>query len=348
MCLRAEPCEVQRRWPRKCIQYVENNLCGLEMAIPDDMNAALEACYAECETRVDAYAAELDAVPPPSTIYHYTDSVGFRGILESGMFRLTDIFALNDPAELRHGIKYAGEILDIEAKKGHPAAVIFARNFREFVEEGAHKVADFFVGCFSSADDDLGQWRAYADNGQGFALGFDGRLLEEAFATSEVDIKDNRTFPISYDEEKLQKIQGDLVRGTIPLIALPAGRNMSNADINEYIKALSINFSIPTIRTALFFKHKAYRNEDEYRFLQIRSVTAPKNDIRTRTRRYSTIRYVEFDWRKVAPSALKEIVIGPAAAIDDAELFAENCRDLFLEYPTSVKIRRSGIPYRVS
>ena len=37
----------------------------------------------------------------------------------------------------------------------------------------AEAASHFFICCFSGDSDDLGQWRAYDDNGQGFALAFD-------------------------------------------------------------------------------------------------------------------------------------------------------------------------------
>ncbi|WP_416152053.1 DUF2971 domain-containing protein [Pseudomonas sp. Bout1] len=33
--------------------------------------------------------------------------------------------------------------------------------------------------CFSKAGDVLSQWRAYADDGQGYAIGFDSKLLKK-------------------------------------------------------------------------------------------------------------------------------------------------------------------------
>lgn len=317
------------------------------MPIPDDMLAALESCYESCEARVNRHAAGVDAQMPPKTIYHYTDSVGARGILESGTIRLTDIFDLNDPTELRHGVLRASEILDLEAPKIHPAGKIFAEHFKSFVTEGTQKAGDFYVASFSASGDDLGQWRAYANNGRGFALGFDGKVLETSFAQHEVGVKSSCTFPVCYDEGVLRDIQNDLIRQTVPLIASPQGRNLAGDEINEYMKTLSINLSVPAIRAALFFKHFAYRNEEEYRFLQIRSVNAPKGDVKTRVRGYSETRYIEFDWGKSVPCSLKEIVVGPAAPFDEAKLFIENCCRLFMGSLGAVKITRSDIPYRV-
>ncbi len=47
----------------------------------------------------------------PTALYHYTDGQGLPGILQSGCIRLTDIFELNDPSELRHGVLYGCQTL---------------------------------------------------------------------------------------------------------------------------------------------------------------------------------------------------------------------------------------------
>ena len=215
-----------------------------DTVIPPDMLEAIEDCYKRCNAIVQNYAHKLDAQPAPAMVYHYTDSAGLLGILESGTLRLTDIFGMNDPSELRHGISCAGEILTAEAQRGHPAATIFAEKFNTIMNGGVDAIAHFFAGCLSRASDDLGQWRAYGDDGCGFAIGFDGGLLDMAFIKrGDEDIPGNVTFPVTYDDKLLSEMQQKLVGVVIPLIAMPAGRNLGNAAINMFMKELSSSAS---------------------------------------------------------------------------------------------------------
>jgi len=82
---------------------------------------------AACQELVDSFVARINAEPIPATIYHYTDGAGLRGILESGSLRLGDIFYLNDPSDLRHGVQRALAVLD-EAASANAAR----RELREF------------------------------------------------------------------------------------------------------------------------------------------------------------------------------------------------------------------------
>ena len=70
---------------------------------PQDMQDALDKFGREAEQIITSFRKKLDLQKQPPIIYHYTDDVGLRGILETGQLWLTDIFNLNDPSELNHG-----------------------------------------------------------------------------------------------------------------------------------------------------------------------------------------------------------------------------------------------------
>jgi hypothetical protein len=157
---------------------------------------------------VNGFLRTVDAQAAPPLIYHYTDDAGLRGILESGELRLTDIFYLNDPSELKHGFSIAVKELSDRAKAGPAESRFFADTFSDFLESGLQTTAHYFVCSFSSDGDDLGQWRAYADNGRGYTLGFDGKLLEDVFVRANgVAIPSNATFPVTYDDSVLADLQ---------------------------------------------------------------------------------------------------------------------------------------------
>ena|SRR5882672_11981800 len=154
----------------------------------------------DAEEIIKAFRDKLDARRVSDTIYHCTDDRGLAGILATGKLWLTDIFNLNDPSELRHGF---GKAIEAWQGKGCAEAERVATVLRrvssdpDFRELGHH-----FTCSFSSDGDELGQWRAYADNGQGYALGFNRRELETAFI-EKGDSPFGQSFPLTYDESQL-------------------------------------------------------------------------------------------------------------------------------------------------
>lgn len=314
-------------------------------AVPRDMQDALERFNDDAQEIVHSFLATLESQQPPPIVYHYTNDVGLKGILETGQLWLTDIFSLNDPSELTHGFSVAIDALTRKVAGDSVVAQKFAKNFAVFKEQGAiPKVAHFFMCSFSSCGDDLGQWRAYADNGRGYAVGFDGKALENGFTKKDgVPIPNNSTFHIIYNDARLLGIQSQIVEKMRNLIMLPAGRGLQNAPVNVYMAELQMLLTLHILHTILFFKHEAYANEREFRFLQIYKADEPPT-VKFRTRRYGLVKYREFDWRSIAPDALKKIVVGSAADYETASQFARDC--LGLSHFNNVEIARSEIPYR--
>jgi hypothetical protein len=310
------------------------------------MRAELDRFDSEAEAIVAAFVVPMNSMPPPPVIYHYTNDVGLKGILESGTAWLTDMFDLNDPSEVRHGFSHAVNILNARAASGPPESKLFARQFEAFnAEGGIQAAAHYFVCSFSANGDDLGQWRAYADNGRGYALGFDAKVIEDGYTKKDgAPIANNSTFYVKYDDKQLAGLQRRIIDTAFPLISLPRGRNLASEAIRGYMSNLSILVLLHCLRASLFFKHEAYRNEQEYRFMQLHRADIAAPDVKLRARRHSLVKYREFDWRAAAPEALRQIVIGPAADFQKAEQFVRDCLARF--HAVNVEIVHSEIPYR--
>jgi Protein of unknown function (DUF2971) len=172
--------------------------------LPADMANTIREFWASAQTIVNSYHEKLVEQPPPKLIYHYTDDKGLYGILSTGKIRFTDIFRLNDPSELKHGVGQAVNLLKQMAENAPREVQEFSEPLASFLNSNLEGIANLFVCSFSTADDELGQWRAYADDGRGYALGFDAASLERAFGKS--DAKHHSTFPVNYEEAELHSL----------------------------------------------------------------------------------------------------------------------------------------------
>src|SRR5579883_1246297 len=312
-------------------------------AMPQDMRDAIAAFHADAQQIIDSIANKLESsYRPLPLVYHYTNDAGLKGILEGGRIWLTDVFDMNDPSELRHGLSRAQTILNQMAASGPAESKIFAKDFAA-LDKGIERAAHTFICSFSETGDDLGQWRAYADNGRGYALGFDTQGLEGAFGkATRTPTLERGTFPVTYEDSLLDDIHRRLIERMFSLISLPSGRQLSGEIIVAYMVELLTALASHVLHAALFFKHEAYNNEREYRFLEMHRADAPP-PVKRRPRAYSLVQYVEFDWKTLAPGALKRIVIGPAANRQKASEFARECLREF--GPSNVQIDFSQIPY---
>lgn len=312
--------------------------------IPADLRDMLARFGKEADGIVQAFATSLESYRPRPIVYHYTDDRGLKGILESGCLWLTDIFSLNDPSELRHGLSRAQRVLDHKAATGPAESRLFARLFGS-LDRGIPRSAHYFSCSLSEHRDDLGQWRAYADDGRGYALGFDINALEVPFARNhKTPTSEPGTFPLTYRDSTLDDIHQQLIDKMFDLIPLAHARGLPDEVKKAYLALLATELASRALHAVLFFKHEAYINEREYRFLEVHRADAPPSH-KLRSRPDSLIRYREFDWKSTAKAAIKEILVGPASDPIKAIRFAHDCVDEF--GIGKIQIARSDIPYRV-
>jgi hypothetical protein len=194
-----------------------------EDRLPRELQALLETCDVDIQAALKPFRESIEAEPPPSLIYHYTDGSGLIGITRYGTLWLTDIFSLNDPSELKHGIDIASSLIN-SIESDDEIVRFFAERFVKIVNEGIENIANFFVCSFSKDGNDLSQWRSYADDGRGYVLGFDAQALEQAFGkTAAAGLWGCTTFSITYDDGQLAGIQEKMIT-----VVLPHLRNLTH------------------------------------------------------------------------------------------------------------------------
>lgn len=299
---------------------------------------------ADADKIIDGLINKVNNQSLDPEIAHYTNDLGLAGILGSGVLRFTDVFDLNDPSEIEHGFSHAVNLLNGLSINGSRLEKQFAQSVHDLYKHKLKGTANYYVCSFSTECDDLGQWRSYADNGKGYALIFDTKALEDHFTKTTPNAKDhNSTFNVRYNDNEIGLIQGQLINGMFNLISFAEKNSLTKGEFNSYMQLLSTQTTARIIHAALFYKHEAYKNEKEYRFMQIFRGDIPTPNVKTRTRNYQSVEYMEFNW--LPSNALKKIVIGPSANIANAQNFAT--KQLNAVGLGRVQIEQSKIPYRV-
>ncbi|HEX3487546.1 MAG TPA: DUF2971 domain-containing protein [Micropepsaceae bacterium] len=116
----------------------------------------------------------------PTSLYHYTDGSGLIGILREQRMHATHVAYLNDVSEIRHSIeKLQSELRQLYERASDP-------DEKEFFHLGVRlldlplndhaELAQIWVVCFSSEQNQLSQWRAYG----GYCIEFNARELLQA------------------------------------------------------------------------------------------------------------------------------------------------------------------------
>lgn len=306
--------------------------------LPPEAAEQIRTLSKRLDRLTDQLADRATKVAVPATLFHYTNTAGLNGIVTSGRLRLSDVFSLNDPSEVRHGVQFALRALQQAAASGHRGAQLFVWKFSEQLTSHIEGVSRQFVGCFSPLGDDLSQWRAYADNGKGFALGFDGPKFEAAFGKLP---HLTATFAVNYDEGLLREAAEQIAIEALRVAEFPVGKGYDGPTLSAFLQELSVQTSNAILYTSMYFKHPAYEIEREYRFQHVRAINDVQGIVAVEKRSY-----VEFDWRSDDANLLTDIVIGPASERELAKQYAEDSLRTAGIDPSKVRIHHSAIPYR--
>lgn len=190
--------------------------------------------------------------------YHYCSVETFYAICVNKKIRFSDVNMMNDYQEERWGYHIfelaATELLNDESlQKKYPS---LNREFFDKVDEtiaplqlSMHPV----ISCFSKDPDVLSQWRAYADNGRGFAIGFSGIALKSMPVT---------LLEVEYDHKtQIEEMKAALLATHI--------RNLESGN------AFGIQFRTDCLLIGAWkvgFKNPAFREEKEVRSLHMLDV----------------------------------------------------------------------------
>lgn len=313
--------------------------------LPAPLQAAIDA-FKDWNTQQLLAEQKETAIEAP--LYHYTDLKGLRGILHSGCFWFTDYRHLNDPSEIQHGIGMAREIARGLADTADGRVRLFLENFIDlFRLDNFDMALRFFIACLSRARDDLGQWRAYADNGHGVAIGLSPRLFTVIDQPLPGHLPEF-VGPVRY-------LDGDArPRHHLPL-ERAAAIFLKAADANRELlsdKVVGIPFidqlareiiASPMIWNCLTTKHPGYAHEQEVRLVIMGTPARLSSHIATRRRGPQDVSYIAHALPLREPDHIVEIVIGPAASASEEQAVRAVLHEVGLD---GVALNRSSIPYR--
>jgi hypothetical protein len=196
----------------------------------------------------------------PSGLFHYTDAAGLRGIIKSGRLWATHIYYLNDTQEFKYA---TGVINDLFQRRiDQSSGVIAERLVQLHNSYNTHvsiwqSLADAYVVCFCADGNLLSQWRAYAANGEGFAIEFEPRSLMEALKRDPDVAVNAKIFQVIYERQSQRQF-----------VELAIEQLVSAMDTNDPQQVLGW---VPLVfsEMAFCFKHDAFIEEQEWRLVFI-------------------------------------------------------------------------------
>jgi hypothetical protein len=275
---------------------------------PDEFLAkALDDAFADARAQAwNAINNYERPARPPGILYHYTTAEAFLAILESKRLRASEGHFSNDDRDLREPVALIRNYLEERGRdSAHPDIIL--RLALAIERDADRRALGTFVACLSAAADSLSQWRAYADDGRGLALGFD---LGEIFRTDE-DLAEGTSAPvlrpILYDPERqaelVRNVFGPLVDGLeAALFSFPSNRK----ECLHHAAFLALSFAN---LLGIYCKSWPFRHEEEWRIAVMTRTKAFPDIVQFRACRYGIAPFVDLPLG--APFPLREVWIGP-------------------------------------
>lgn len=309
--------------------------------------------HAELDARLDAFDEQapkyLDALggDAPEIAYHYTTPQGLQGILESKTIRATNARFLSDQSELRHVDNVLLKAID-EFEPGTLSRAAF-RLFEELSSDAWKQRLDtheVYVACFSTQGDRLSQWRAYADDGLGYALGIDVRVPFRVKGRPE---QTAALVPVEYDPAKQ-------VRAVLPLLrqivdALNECGDMDNATEAAALRG-SMSVIIGLLPIGVTLKNHGFHEEEEWRLVVSDWAWFNGGYVKHRPSGFGFTPFVELEHGDRLPLPVRKVVLGPQVQSRQARhatigvLLANGCNLLNDQQPDFVEVVDAEASYR--
>jgi len=268
----------------------------------------------------------------PNTVYHYTSTIGMKGILNDNSIWLTHYKYLNDSSEREYTYRLLRECLEKNSKK----------NDREFYEEamkciydkdilktrrvykGLYQLKDYYVASFSRSKDSLSLWNYYTKNVDktGYNIRFKLPLLKEALKGKKVI-----AYKVIYDVKKQKERL---------FLLINAFNTAWHSKCEDYFSKLLMSLFVEIVDgISMYFKHPAFREEQEVRLIY-EDTNEDNCEYKFREMSGIMVPYIEM---KFNPKCVEGIGISPTQR---DELACEGIYK-FLQYKGYLHVKRNDI-----
>lgn len=316
----------------------------------------------------------------PNVLYHYCPTQAFLSIIENKNIWLSDANKTNDKTELVWLFTQIKNVIEqaLESYKN-----IFNSEIISKAKVCADQAIDALLTgkaiyvqnsknmmiCFSEAENLLSQWRAYADNGNGLAIGFDSIYLKQFISSSAQGFT-----KVIYGEAEILSF---LHKGIdTPLKYAIQSAVDENDDIGFFASIAMVILSL--FQEGFVFKHESFSEEQEWRIFKKFSATNYSNsdgvddygyvefldgifckkgnyvgdfsrsEIKFRSTGNDIRTYMELGFDKIKDKIIKRIIIGPRCQMKELDLRLLLAKNGYIDEFLSNKIEiiKSAIPYQ--
>ncbi len=277
----------------------------------------------------------------PKLIYHYCSIEAFLSIIQNGELYLSTTKYMNDSME--------SKLLFPRIKKmeNQQSEAFWVTNLYKAVDLIPQYKSGIHISCFSAHKDLLSQWRGYANDGTGIAIGVDTKILTSGSSKTNKRISNLALLKVVYDStEQNKKIidifskfnaefnelwslpedhpnyQNHSYPGNFEPITMKDLLQKNNSSPLD-TKKLNIKYTQQLITLSYLFKNAAFQEEGEYRLCYFQdfnfldsfsndSISLGEANCYTRNGNLKTYYPLKLNNKSI----IKKIILGPKCQTD--------------------------------
>lgn len=216
---------------------------------------------------------------------YYSNLSAFKSIIENQTFWLSDIHFMNDSSEENLFLEVLTDVMRNEKIKLSEETKKYLKN-KNFINSFFDNIKANYknvvcICCFTvDKNDDLSQWRGYADDGKGLCIGFKKEFIQALSNLQRIEryeLRDGKYKLIShistssvFAQNNLNYINKDEMIAKIENIVSPIVTNYDEADKNIFSPnhpdaLFTQELYKKTFNCKAFYKNKSFASEEEYR-----------------------------------------------------------------------------------
>lgn len=289
-------------------------------------------------------------------VYHYCSIDTFTAIIKNKTLRLSEITRSNDSMEILWITRFIEEVFrdvynkyatkKLNDKFSETAFMEMVDHIKSDFFDEENRIYSFFVTCFSEADegDLLSQWRGYADDGKGVAIGFDGDVLKQIGQPAPDDTISNPVLyfdKVEYTERSQKAAIRRIASQLIDTLNLSITKDKTD-DIGtlKYQSMNSFNsYFLELFKQSVFMKNPFFREEREYRLCfwtdtRFTKTTKPETErihledglkfekLMFQNKSGKLVSYVDLNFGDSKKQLIKEIIIGPKSLLTKSDVIS--------------------------
>lgn len=295
-------------------------------AVPNDvMPIIYDSILDNSVKMISSIGSELDRLQPdiPDVLFHYSDANAVLGIIQNKCLYASDYRFLNDSKEFIHAMDVAktfiGESLSTDSNDY--TQLIYDIAFSMNPDSAFPAQTKVFIACLTEESDSLGQWRAYGNNGRGYAVGLHTNDLHYG---SDFLLNPNSRQPILgkviYDDKSLGLLSKSMFYEMCKCVPIVIENLKNNGfDLDEPLYKMSCGIAAGVFLRGMsyispFWKHNAFVEENEWRLVYVYDDLFENHslpDINFRVSMDTPVPFVKVPIVKGEDSSISKIIIGP-------------------------------------